>query len=120
MASSATKQSDNVASALLVILLLVGIILGRYLTVLCVLVVFGVRFLHSIFYTRIPPLYWIFMISGIGLGAATLYYEQGVAVIAFVGLALLEALRVFLIALFNYPSTIKNTRKASSSAKPKL
>ncbi|MDP8246359.1 MAG: HAMP domain-containing sensor histidine kinase [Candidatus Hinthialibacter antarcticus] len=114
MASSATKKSNNIASILLIILLLVGIITGRYLTVLCVLVVFGVRFLHSIFYTRIPPLYWAFMLSGIGLGAATLYYEQGEAVIVFVGLALLEALRVFLIALFNYPSTIKNLETLTS------
>ncbi len=114
MGKSKAKQSDQIATVLLIFLLIGGIIQAKYLTVLCVLVVFGVRFLHSIFYTRIPPLYWAFVVSGIALGALSVRFEFANVVVVFICLALVEALRVFLIALFNYPSTIKNLETLTS------
>ncbi|MBI1386829.1 MAG: hypothetical protein GC154_00085 [bacterium] len=102
------KRIDRIAIAVLLVFLGVTVVFSFYHSVLCLLIVFGLRFLYSLFYARIPKTYWALSAFGAALAAYSLFYESGVAVTVFAVAALLECLRVFMIALLNYPSTVRN------------
>ncbi len=91
---------------LIVILSALSVIQGAFLS----LAVFGMLlvlcFIYNYFYTECPKQIWVFFVAGTAIGVVNWYHSVAVYISAFAGIAVLECLRVFVVAILKYPETI--------------
>lgn len=82
-----------------------------YLAVLTVLVTAILALEYHLFYTKLSFNYYAYMILGLIMTVVNLINDQFILTWIFVGFAIIECIRIFLMALIHYPSAISELKE---------
>lgn len=99
------------AVILLSIVFCVSIYLLDYLAVLTVLVTAILALEYHIFYTKLHINYYGYMILGTIMSVANLIQDQYILTWCYVAFAIIECIRIFIMALIHYPSAISELKE---------
>ena len=85
----------------------VSLLLWKYTVAVPMVIVFIMYVIYSLFYTTFPKPFLFFYAAGLATGVYNWFFPSQVLLFCYGGLALLECIRVNLMAILKYPKTIK-------------
>jgi signal transduction histidine kinase len=92
----------------------------NYLAVLTVLVTAILALEYHIFYTKLHLNYYGYMILGITMSVANLIQDQYIFTWLYVAFAIIECIRIFLMALIHYPSAISELKELNEDLEKRV
>lgn len=94
----------------LIALFFVTLYFAYYYTLLVILTLIVLHFFYSMFYTKPPKIREVFMVVGLALGAVNTVHPLSLAISVFIIVSTFECMRVVVMAILNYPSTIQDLK----------